>query len=188
MRLAARWISSPLPCQLRLALRAFGDENLRYTIPPCGCRRLGRGILSGHFSNRTERRNSALDRGGKVAGREVRVALNHRQRAPPTEFLDREQVHPGHQKPTGERVPVAMPCVPIEPAGALPGVPERGLSPFDGTGEGPGHGPIRRGEDRLGGIVRALPIGANVQQARPDHRVHWDTAAFMRVVSQPDGL
>ena len=167
MRLAARWISSPLPCQLRLALRAFGDENLRYTIPQCGCRRLGRGILSGHFSNRTERRNSALDRGGKVAGREVRVALNHRRRAPPAEFLDREQVHPGHQKPTGERVPVAMPCVPIEPAGALPGVPERGLSPFDGTGEGPGHGlryaAVKTGSVGSFGRFRLAPMSS-----RPD--------------------
>jgi hypothetical protein len=28
--LAARWISSPLPCQLRLALRARKDRYLRY--------------------------------------------------------------------------------------------------------------------------------------------------------------
>jgi hypothetical protein len=30
--LAARWISSPLPCQLRLALRALKNSYLRYIM------------------------------------------------------------------------------------------------------------------------------------------------------------
>jgi hypothetical protein len=48
--LAARWISSPLPCQLRLALRASRIAHFLCALMFVQPRRVGRGLLPGYFS------------------------------------------------------------------------------------------------------------------------------------------
>jgi len=50
----------------------------------------------------------------KVLWGEVAIALHPRQCAPAARLLDSPEVHPGHDEPTRERVPVTVPGVALE--------------------------------------------------------------------------
>ena len=64
--LAPRWISSPLPYQLGLALRVRDDRYLRYLIR-CGLRLYSRAVeLLRKLGERESRADQALDRFGEV--------------------------------------------------------------------------------------------------------------------------
>jgi len=70
-----------------------------------------------------------------MVGREVAIALHHRQRPPAAERLDTAEINTGHHEPAGERMPVAVPGVPVEPACILPRIPEGFLRSLHGLRE-----------------------------------------------------
>src|SRR5262245_43187008 len=93
--LAARWISSPLPCQLRLALRAHRVAQLYAIRARTGGCRVSIVHVAFMFCDAVSllrtggRRNQSLDRRPQVARAQVTVSLDHREGSPAAQLLER---------------------------------------------------------------------------------------------------
>src|SRR5262245_27514556 len=110
------------------------------------------------------RSDQAIDGFGQVSSGQTGIPLNHRQSPPPTEYLYGSQVYTGHNKPTGERVTVAVPCISVEPSRIQPSRHKGRLGPLHRLWEELICLSMAALEDGCIGIVHSLAIRCQVHE------------------------
>src|SRR5437868_1679764 len=113
------------------------------------------GLLPGYFHGIGG--DEPFDRRMKVLRREMAVSLDHSQRAPAAQFLNRTGIHASHDEPRRERMAISVPSVAVETSAVLPRCLKRRLGLLHRLREELVSLGVTTGEDRSGCVVGLSP-------------------------------